>query len=389
MAQKRCHYEVLQVSRSASPEQIAEAYRKLAKQYHPDLHPNDPHASKQFKRVTKAFDVLSDPERRAKYDEKLARRERAANTAPEPPPAPEENPVRDTPQEAAPQPETQSAADRTYQTATESVSILRSWIIALQHLLKSFLSFSSEQLRNVRITFVFYFILSCVAIPGLYFLTIYETPESKVRSLLARAEVKMKLGDLDGATQLLGEATNIEGANNLNAAKKLLDAIIARRKASAEAKEEAERKANEEAERTAKEEAERTAKEADRTIKVRYWPNGRKRSETYYKNGKKEGLETWWHENGQKHLEGYRKNNELEGLATMWHDNGHKGREGHYKNGERSGLYTEWYKNGQKEVESHYKEGKQDGLRTVWDVNGNKTLEIEYKDGQQISRKEF
>ena len=141
MAQKRCHYDVLQVSRSASPEQIAEAYRKLAKQYHPDWNPNDPDASKRFKRVTKAYDVLNDPERRAKYDEKLARRERAANTAPEPPPAPEENTGQANPRQAEPHPEQQRAENATHQTATPSVSILRSWIITLKHVLLRLLTF--------------------------------------------------------------------------------------------------------------------------------------------------------------------------------------------------------------------------------------------------------
>lgn len=61
------HYEVLGVARDASPEEIKKAYRKLARQLHPDVNPSED-ASERFKLVTHAYDVLSDPEQRSRYD---------------------------------------------------------------------------------------------------------------------------------------------------------------------------------------------------------------------------------------------------------------------------------------------------------------------------------
>ena len=65
---KRCYYEVLGVSRSASEKEIATAYRKLAVRYHPDANPDDEQAAEKFKEATEAYEVLSDPEKRARYD---------------------------------------------------------------------------------------------------------------------------------------------------------------------------------------------------------------------------------------------------------------------------------------------------------------------------------
>ncbi len=69
MAEKRDYYEVLGLQKGASEDEIKKAYRKLAKQYHPDLNPDDPKAEEKFKEINEANDVLSDPEKRAKYDQ--------------------------------------------------------------------------------------------------------------------------------------------------------------------------------------------------------------------------------------------------------------------------------------------------------------------------------
>ncbi|MEE1021765.1 MAG: molecular chaperone DnaJ [Muribaculaceae bacterium] len=68
MAEKRDYYEVLGVARDASSDDIKKAYRKLAVKYHPDRNPDDKEAEEKFKEAAEAYDVLSDSEKRAKYD---------------------------------------------------------------------------------------------------------------------------------------------------------------------------------------------------------------------------------------------------------------------------------------------------------------------------------
>jgi molecular chaperone DnaJ len=68
MAIKRDYYEVLGVSRSASGDEISQVYRSLALKYHPDRNPGDEEAAGRFKEAAEAFDVLSHPEKRARYD---------------------------------------------------------------------------------------------------------------------------------------------------------------------------------------------------------------------------------------------------------------------------------------------------------------------------------
>jgi molecular chaperone DnaJ len=68
MAGQRDHYEVLGISKGATPEEIKAAFRKLAAVHHPDRNPDDPKASVRFKELNASYQVLSDPQRRAMYD---------------------------------------------------------------------------------------------------------------------------------------------------------------------------------------------------------------------------------------------------------------------------------------------------------------------------------
>src|SRR5215510_47673 len=63
------YYKVLGLDKNATQEEIKKAYRKLARQYHPDLNPNDKEAHKKFQQINEANEVLSDPEKRKKYDQ--------------------------------------------------------------------------------------------------------------------------------------------------------------------------------------------------------------------------------------------------------------------------------------------------------------------------------
>ena len=69
MADKRDYYEVLGVDKNASEDEIKKAYRKKAKQYHPDLNPGDKEAENKFKEVNEAYEVLSDSQKKARYDQ--------------------------------------------------------------------------------------------------------------------------------------------------------------------------------------------------------------------------------------------------------------------------------------------------------------------------------
>lgn len=69
MAEKRDYYEVLGIQKGASEDEIKKAYKKKAREYHPDLHPDDPTCEEKMKEANEAFEVLNDPEKKARYDQ--------------------------------------------------------------------------------------------------------------------------------------------------------------------------------------------------------------------------------------------------------------------------------------------------------------------------------
>ena len=69
MATTRCYYEILNVERTASGDEIKRSYRRLAMKFHPDRNPDDPEAEVRFKEAAEAYEVLADDERRRMYDQ--------------------------------------------------------------------------------------------------------------------------------------------------------------------------------------------------------------------------------------------------------------------------------------------------------------------------------
>ncbi len=69
MAEKRDYYEVLGLSKGASEDELKQAFRKLSRKYHPDFNPGDKEAEEKFKEINEAYEVLSDPDKKARYDQ--------------------------------------------------------------------------------------------------------------------------------------------------------------------------------------------------------------------------------------------------------------------------------------------------------------------------------
>jgi antitoxin component YwqK of YwqJK toxin-antitoxin module len=111
--------------------------------------------------------------------------------------------------------------------------------------------------------------------------------------------------------------------------------------------------------------------------------DGKKRYEGTYKDGKKDGLQTWWGRDGHKKEKTFKDEKQV-GLETHWYPNGQKRHEGTWKDGKPDGLHTGWFEDGKKRSEVTYKDGKRDGLRTCWYKNGQKMYVKTFMDGEQV-----
>tara|TARA_B110000967_G_C18334841_1_gene293803 strand:- start:18 stop:401 length:384 start_codon:yes stop_codon:yes gene_type:complete len=105
------------------------------------------------------------------------------------------------------------------------------------------------------------------------------------------------------------------------------------------------------------------------------------RLETSFKDGIKDGVETYWYENRKKASEGFYKNNELEGTLTYWYENGQKASEGFYEANRLEGVLKAWNEDGQLESEQEYKNGVLNG-KSVFYEDGVKTADYVLKNGE-------
>jgi antitoxin component YwqK of YwqJK toxin-antitoxin module len=118
-------------------------------------------------------------------------------------------------------------------------------------------------------------------------------------------------------------------------------------------------------------------------VKKEYWDNGNLKSEIHYKDGKPEGLATWWYETGEKKSETQYKRGIQDGLEIEWYKSGQKKSKTQYKSGTQNGLEIEWYKSGKKKSETHYKNGFKDRLEIEWYDSNQKKNETTYKNNHK------
>ena len=108
------------------------------------------------------------------------------------------------------------------------------------------------------------------------------------------------------------------------------------------------------------------------------YDNGEKRFKGNFKEGKRQGLWTWWNKNGQKKKEENYKDGKLDGLAVDWHENGQKREESNYKDGRLDGLAVDWHENGQKKKGESWKNGEfVEGSENFWNSKGEPVDSLE------------
>ena len=113
---------------------------------------------------------------------------------------------------------------------------------------------------------------------------------------------------------------------------------------------------------------------------VSYWPDGQKKTEISYKDGKRHGLKAHWYQSGQKLSQINYKCGKHDGLLTVWYENGQWRRTGNHLDGKMVGIWTHWYENGQQRDEIFYMGGYMNSA-IVWKPNGEQCSMTDVKAG--------
>ena len=116
---------------------------------------------------------------------------------------------------------------------------------------------------------------------------------------------------------------------------------------------------------------------------VAKWPNGQKKTEINYKDGKRDGLKAHWYESGQKLSEISYKAGKHDGPLTVWYENGKLRRKGNHMDGKMVGIWTHWYENNQQRDEMFYISGLMESA-IVWRPDGEKCSFTDVKAGNGI-----
>ena len=130
---------------------------------------------------------------------------------------------------------------------------------------------------------------------------------------------------------------------------------------------------------------------------IHWYASGVKTTEIDYAKGKRHGKHTTWHPSGKKASEAHFVNDEIKGSWTYWDDNGElrqgalvqlyedgtKRSEEHYRNGKRDGTFSYWHANGRKQREENYRNGTLQGVAKAWYRNGQMLSLMEWKDARK------
>lgn len=110
--------------------------------------------------------------------------------------------------------------------------------------------------------------------------------------------------------------------------------------------------------------------QVDDGYRTLWHPNGVKKGEGLFEDGRRQGPWTWWYESGQKRWEGSYVDDRPEGQERSWFENGQLEYEGTFRAEQRDGPWRRWYDNGTLAVRGHYREGKREGEFRYWSYEG-------------------